>query len=240
MTIAGCRGPGGEPWTIECLELQGPGSRDAALAIADVLRQTEGIDGHGVHVRHDDESTRIYYGKYDRRIDRIRGLREIPEDLKTDLALVKELYDDRGRRIFLGARMVPQPVDDAGPREWDLQNVDGVYSLQVAVFFATTRVPDYKQAAADYVSALRKKGYQAYYHHGQSKSVVTVGVFGPEAVINRQGQLDYSNQVRELQRKEDFAYNLNNGAVWKAIVDGHEAQVRSLLVRIPPRPEPNP
>lgn len=231
---------GGEPWTIECLDLPGAGHREDSIAIAELLRRTEGIDADAVHVQHDEESSSIYYGRYYRRIDRLKGVRHIPDDLREDLAAIKELYDDLGRRIFLAARMVPQPLADVGPPEWDLRNVKGIYSLQVAVFFATPKVRDYKQAAVDKVSALRKKGYQAYYHHGDSQSVVTVGVFGGDAVVDYEGGIDYSPKVRALQRKEDFVYNVTNGAIWTAVVDGKRAPVRSLLVEIPVPREPVP
>lgn len=236
--VAGCQtGLRGEPWTIECLRLSDAEHQASAEAIADVLRQTAGINGKGVSVRHETDSSTIYYGTYYRKIDRMRGTREIPAALQKDLGVIKELYDDRGRRIFLGARMVARPVPDVGPPEWNLENVQGVYSLQVAVFFATLKVPNYKKAAVDQAAALRKKSYQAYYHHGQSKSVVTVGVFGSDAVVvDNEGRLGYSAEVHALQRKENFRYNMTNGAVWTASLDGQRAPVRSLLVRIP-KPE---
>ena len=233
LACAGCQTMRGEPWTIECLELPGPDHQTHATAIADVLRGTDGIDPEKVRVRHADDGSRVYYGRYLRRIDRLRGIRDIPEALRRDLEMIKELYDDRGRRIFLGARMVPMPIEDKGPPEWNLENVEGEYTLQVAVFFAAPEVPDFKQAAVSCARELRASGYEAYYHHGRSKSIVTVGVFGPGAVVRRGNVIDYSDEVRALQRQENFAYNLTNGAVWTASVDGEQAPVRSLLVRIP-------
>ncbi|NOS99333.1 MAG: hypothetical protein HOP29_01750 [Phycisphaerales bacterium] len=226
-------GARGEPWTIECLAIPGSANHDDAEQIADVLRRTVGIDAKAVFVRHTNDASTIYYGNYARRIDRLRGEREIPDVLKRDIGAIKDLGDERGRPLFLAARMVPLPTPDPGKPEWNLETANGTYSLQVAAFFATPEVTDYKKAAVDYVMELRKRNYEAFYHHGEANSVVTVGVFGAEAVIDRGGAVDYSDEVRALQRKESFAYNVTNGAIWKPKVGGQQAVVRSLLVRIP-------
>jgi len=233
MLIGGCRSMHGEGWTIECIELGGPDHRTNAGAVADALRMTPGVDPEEVSVRATHGTSAVLYGRYLRKIDRLRGTREIPDDLKRDLKMIKELTDEHGRRLFLAARMVPEPIADKGPDHWNLENASGEYTLQVAVFFPSPQVDDFKQAAVDYVAELRRKGYEAFYHHGESKSVVTVGVFGPDAVVTSGGRVGYSAQVRELQRKESFAYNVTNGAIWTAKVGGEEAPVRSLLVRIP-------
>lgn len=237
--VTGCRT--GEPWTIECFGFQGRDHHQTAESIAAVLGQAAGIDKRKVHVGHGPGKSTIYYGTYHRNIDRMKGTREIPDDLRRDLDLVRELVDDRGRRLFIGARMVRKPLPDVGSAEWNLQNVDGVYSLQVAAFEPIPQRRNYKQAAVNHARRLRLRGYHAYYHHDTARalSVVTVGIFGEDAVIKRDGRTTYSDEVRELQRKENFRYNLTNGAVWHAIIDGARAPVRSLLVRIPGRDNDN-
>jgi len=238
IPLIGCQR--GEPWTIECIQLNGPQHRETADSIADVLRETEGVDVASVQAVHDEVSSTIYYGTYHRDIDPESGSRQIPETLKRDLDAIKGLVDDQGRRLFLAARMVPKPLPDAGHPEWNLENVNGDYSLQVAVFFPSPEIKDRKKAAVDYVEKLRKKHYETFYHHGPSSSIVTVGVFGKDAVRERGGRLDYSEEVRALQRKENFAYNLTNGAIWNATLDGERGTVRSLLVKIPKRSSPTP
>lgn len=234
LGVTGCgRGLRGDPWTIECLAVSGVAHRGEVEAVAVVLRQADGIRSRDVRVVHTDEASRIYYGRYGRTIDRAQGVREIPKRLREDLKLIKELVDDNGRRLFIAARMVREPLPDVGPAEWDLANADGMYTLQVAAFEPTPDRPNYKQAAVDYATLLRSKGYEAYYHHGPANSEVTVGTFGAGAVFKRDGKPTYSEEVRSLQRKENFRYNLTNGGIWHAIVDGHKAPVRSLLVRIP-------
>ncbi len=233
LLAGGCVSQRGELWTIECLEVRGPEREETVETVAGVLRETSGIRPQDVSVIHETEGSRIMYGQYHRDLESATGNRDIPRRLRDDLAMLKALHDDRGRRLFVAARMVPMPVPDTGPPEWNLVNVTGVYTLQIGVFFATADLRDFKSAAVEYVKALRAKGYEAYYYHTDSKSVVTVGVFGEDAVVRSGGHVDYSREVRELQKSEAFAYNITNGAIWKARVDNTEAPVRSLLVKIP-------
>jgi len=240
LLVVGCRGGRGEPWTIECMKYSEPGHTEVVDSIADVLRKTPGIDAGKVHVRHDAEGSALYYGRYLRRIDRLKDERNIPDELKRDIEQVKQLYDDQGRRLFLAARMVPEPLEDVGPEEWNLVNANGEYTLQVGVFFPTTEFHDLKKAAVELVRELRKRGYEAYYYHDKTRSIVTVGTFGPDAVTVHENRVGYSPRVRALQEKESFRYNLTNGAIWynkyQTATGVVKQPVRSLLVRIPQKP----
>ncbi|MCH8878553.1 MAG: hypothetical protein IID34_01565, partial [Planctomycetes bacterium] len=227
--------PQGEPWTIECLILRDPDRRASAETIADVLRRTAGIRSDDVRVGHQGDVSTVWYSTYYRRIDRRAGTREIPDALRQDLTMIKELVDDHGRRLLVGARMVPSPLPVEERPEWDLRNADGRYTLQVAAFFTAPEVSNHKMAAVQYVEQLRKEGYEAYYHLGEAKSVVTIGAFGSEALVNRGGHLGYSERVRALQREGHFAYNLTNGRIWHQVVGANKAPVGSRLVAIPNR-----
>lgn len=244
LATLGCRGARGEPWTIECMKYAEPGHEQVIDSVADVLRKTPGIDSRKVRVAHEPEGSAIYYGRYFRRIDRLNDERSIPPELKRDLEQIKQLYDDQGRRLFLTARMVPVPVEDVGPPEWNLANATGEYTLQVGVFFPTPELRDFKRAAVEFVRELRKRGYDAYYYHDRTRSIVTVGIFGPDAVYVRDNRVGYSPQVRALQKKETFRYNLTNGAIWsnkyETATGVVKQPVRSLLVRIPKKPPPQP
>lgn len=250
LTIVGCQTPTqsggwtgsvfrpqGEPWTIECVGLAGPGHLENAAAIAEVLRRTDGINANAVRIERADDAAAIHYGIYYRKIDRLRGARPIPPILRADLAMLKSLVDEQGRRLFLAAHMIPIPVPDVGSEQWNLENVVGSYTLQVAAFFASPEIPNRKQAAVDYAAQLRKEGHDAFYHHGNATSIVTVGVFGTEALVRSGGVVRYSDEVRSLQRKAGFAYNVTNGAVWRPIVQGRTGVVKgtvtSQLVKIP-------
>jgi len=126
-----------------------------------------------------------------------------------------------------------------------LSTVQAKYSLQVAVFEPTGEFANYKQAAADHCAALRERGYEAYYHHGQASSVVTVGTFGPNAVKNvsngRVWRTVYSNEVTALQRDELLKYNLLNGHIYRVRdKDGTMVPMTSRLVEIPHEGEAEP
>ena len=256
LMLSGCSGnggggwfsPQGERWTILCLELRGPGCRESADRVADVLRKTSGIDRQEVQVFATSDSADIYYGTYYRRLDPLTGRRSIPKKMAADLTLLKELADDQGRHFFLHARSVPAPAPDVGRPEWDLRNAEGVYTLQVAVYMNDQKMHQRKRAAVEKVRQLRDKGFEAYYYHGHSRSMVTVGTFGPDALRDAHGQVRhvdiggeqrqiaqrYSDEVVALQRQEECAYNLTNDDIWYNKDDtGKLYPVESMLVRIP-------
>jgi len=221
---------------------------------ADTLRRTPGIRAESIVVRDEaDGLARLYYGTYQRRTDPKTNQRDMPPQMRADLDLLRELGDATGRRYFLRAIPVRAPTPDAGNPEWRLIDAPGVYTLQVAAFEPTDAFWEYKQAAAEYCKLLRDKGYEAYYHHTNTASMVTVGAFGPEAVVApvrspeqaRQGLVAlpvYSKQVLALQKEELLRYNLlNGGIVYVRQQPGQErVPVPSKLVEIPRRASENP
>ena len=232
---------GGAPWTIRCLELQGPHRNRHIDQIAETLRSTPGIKPNEVFTTDDrDGFARLYYGTYHRRTDPKTGKRSVPARLRKDLRLIKELGTGPGEYYFMKAMVVRMPTPDVGNPEWDLAKVDGVYTLQVGVFEPTDEFFAYKQAAAEFCALLRRKGYEAYYYHTNATSTVTVGSFGAEAVIPNPGRLpSYSAEVLALQQQDELLrYNLLNGAIYRARTDeGTMVRVPSRLVRIPQKEE---
>ncbi len=231
-------GTKGTPWTILCIELSGPERVSRVGDLANSLRNTPGIRAADVSVGDEpDGYARLYYGTYFRKTEKKTGKRSIPKALAQDMELIKQLGDASGRRYFLGAMVVRLPTPDVGNPAWDLAKANARYSLQVAVFEPTEDFWEYKQAAADYCEWLRKKGYEAYYHHSIASSVVTVGLFGPEAVIVRpNGLADYSEAVRTLQRDELMQHNLLNGGVYYVRDEkGNRTAMPSRLVELPKR-----
>lgn len=239
LSAGGCAASGagsGAPWTILCLELRDPAAAQQVEQIAETLRRTPGIRAGRVFVMNDPGGgARLYYGRYYRRTDPKTGRRSIPAKMRDDLSLLRQLGDEAGRRYFGLAMPVRVPVPDVGNPEWVLATLPAKYSLQVAVFEATDYFTDYKKAGAEYCKWLRERGYQAYYHHGSASSMVTVGSFGLEAVIQRPGgHTYYSNEVLALQRDEILKYNLVNGAILRVRNDdGVMVAVPSMLVEIP-------
>ena len=227
----------GMPWTILCLEVKGTYARPHVEQIAETLKRSAGIRAEDVFFSHDrDGASRLYYGRYFRRLDPKTGKRPIPRRLQEDLTFIKQLGAGPEQYLFLGAMMVPLPVADVGDPDWELSRNPGVYSLQVAVFEPTDHFWNFKQAAADYCAVLRKEGHEAYYHHGRATSEVTVGSFGEDALITPERGLPwYAPDVLKLQGSDElFQYNLLNGRIYRARNDqGQMVPVPSRLVRVP-------
>lgn len=233
----------GTPWTIQCIELSGHDRASHIEDFAKALRSTPVIRPGDVFVRHDEDGfARLYYGTYFRRTDPKTGKRDMPKQLTEDMELIKQLGDPSGRRYFLRAMIVRSPTPNVGNPAWDLARALAKYTLQVAAFEPTEDFWEYKQAAADYCEWLRKKGYEAYYHHSSSSSVVTVGLFGPDAVIERAAGLPYySDAVVALQRDELLKYNLLNGGIYYVREkDGKRVAMPSRLVEVPGGPGSKP
>lgn len=230
-----------EQWTILCSELSGPYHRDNCEALATTLRRTPAIRAREVRCEHDrdKQASRLFYGTYHRAIERGTGRRELPQRMRDDLKLIFELSDDRNLRVFGGSRAVVyiQPESTAR-QEWALVRAEGVYSLQIAVFYPEPGFTESRQAAVDFVAELRAEGHQAYYHHGNVRSMITVGLFGKSAVTEGQdGKLMLAPEVRALQASDPrFKYNYENGRVLKKKLGGTEYQAHSFLVKIP-KPE---
>lgn len=240
LLISGCAtSGGGAPWTIMCMERTGPDRVRYVNEVAATLKRTPGVRAGDVFSQDGpDGVARLYYGTFNRSMDANTGRYHTPRRLRGDLDLIKQLGADGGRPIFLGARSVRFPQPDVGNPEWNLRHVDAHYSLQVAVFEPRDTFWEFKQAAAEYCAYLRGRGHEAYYHHSEASSVVTVGAFGANAVITgADGLTYYSAEVQALQSVELLKHNLLNGAIYSARSDvGRKVRVPSRLVEIP-RPD---
>jgi len=236
-------GAKGAPWTIRCLERTGPGRQTQIAQFAEALKRTPGIRARDVFTFSDSGKTGLYYGYYKRATDPKTGVRDMPRQMRRDLDLIKQLDDGKGRRYFIAALPARIPTPNVGNPAWNLNNVTGMYTLQVAAFEAADNFSEFKQAAADYCEFLRGKGYDAYYHHADASSVVTVGLFGSDAVADdSQGQTylrQYSRQVAKLQQDELLKYNyVNGGIVYVIGPDGSRTPVPSFLVKLPNQKTP--
>ncbi len=238
IVVGGCAGAPrkGLPWTIVCLEATEPDHVIRLERIATTLRQTPGIRPADVRVTHGaDGAAVLHYGVYPRRRDRkTRKLSESPA-MRRDLRVVRELVDNSNHRFFARARTAPMPLADVGNPAWSLTNVEATYTLQVAVFEPTEKVWNYKEIASKYCGELRALGFEAYYFHGNASSMVTVGAFGPDALVRRaDGHTYYSRDVRTLRENDLLKYNLVNGGICRARNDeGQMVAVLSSLVLVP-------
>ncbi len=228
VTVLGCNGewrggsgsnwlqpfrPPGEDWSILCMEVWGPDRQLRSERIAETLRRTPGIRPADVRVVHSEEHSRIYYGSYWRTADKQTGDLKVPDEMKRDMRLIKDLAVD-GERFFYEARVLPAPTPDVGDPKWRLRNNPGEYTLRVAIFYNEPGFNERKKAAAEYCRELRERGYEAYYRHGDITSEVYVGSFGPDALVEKRQYGVLMNvpgpAVRALQRKENFMFELWN------------------------------
>lgn len=233
-------GSKGAPWAILCLELTGRTRHADIEQFAETLKRTPGIRPGEIFIHDESDGfSRLYYGKYYRKADAKTGKRLIPADMRKDLDLLRELAGPKGERYFLQSLPVRMPQGDVGNPEWALARANGVYTLQVAAFEPTDDFAEFKQAAADYCEVLRKKGYQAYYHHTPTLSMVTVGSFGEEVLyVGADKRNYYTEEVSRLQNDELLRYNVVNGAIVKVRDDkGKWVAIASRLVHIPRKAE---
>jgi hypothetical protein len=229
-----------EEWTILCAELTGPFHRDNCRALADSLRATPDIRPGDVRCDHDptNESSRLYYSKYRRTRHRTTNRLDTPKRLQTDMFIIFDLADDQKRRIFGDARAVRyiQP-EDLALRQWALTNAPGTYSLQIAVFYPEGDFTASRKLAGQLVAELRGQGHEAYFHHEEVMSMVTIGSFDESAVItSKEGALQLSAEILRLQAADPrFKYNYQNGRVINKKLDDTKYGSPSFLVRIPRR-----
>lgn len=227
--LPGCSATG-QKWSIQCVELVGSEHRVMCDRLAASLRNTPGMRSSQVIPVHEDAKnrSRLCYGKYYRRTDPQTGQLHIPAKMAKAMATIKNLTNPSGQRIFLGARMVPYPAPDVGDPRWNIERITKKHTLQVAVFYETDQFHERKQAAAAYTAQLRKEGFEAYYHHGETASEVTVGSFGE----------DLRQAVPEVSRlREHFKYALENGRYKWNRLDDKRYRIKPMVVTVPQRAE---
>ena len=114
-----------------------------------------------------------------------------------------------GAKMFQFALIVLLRGANPGPPEWDLANAGGAYTVKVAEFYD---VPESgyvgrKKFALEYCRELRKRDYEAYFHHGLFKSIVTIGTFPSMSVRRIQTRRGIRIEVRDSRiRKITLAF----------------------------------
>lgn len=223
----GCQGitPEGT-WAIRCITRVGPEQYSEAQQFAESLRRVDELDPKQVRVYTDTDGGHVYYGSFRRSFNQMTQAEEFKPDPTPALRLIRSLSYDGGRSFpFSGAILEEIPTEDVGPAQWDLTDVDGYWTLQVAVFYNTAEMTRRRQAAVEYCRELRLRGYEAYYYHSMSKSVVTLGAY-PEWVVTFREETPVSLTGRPAQKRtvveindpgllklqREFPDNLENGA----------------------------
>jgi hypothetical protein len=212
--------------------------RDPATHVKDATDFQERLAKHakwkGLFVLHKLGHSELYWGRY-----------PTVDAAAKNLTAAKAYRPPSGQPIFAQAITVPLPKPDIGPPEHNLKNAKGAYSLLVAVFKDVPEIKYYnrRQKAVQACEALRKEGYEAYFHHGPAVSDVTIGTFKPDSVrvVWREtgAQLEILDpQISRLQQR--FEWLLMNGNTISFIRrDPRTGQAvskerrRTYLVRIP-------
>ncbi len=176
------------------------------------------------------------------------------EQARRELAHVRNLElrsDGTPVKPYQGAILAPPWADESAGSmpEFDLRNAkaqygkDALYTLQVGIYGRIDRTrpdPDelmeYRQAAEQAVAQLRADGEEAFYYHGPTSSIVSVGIFDEEDHDPSTGVRGESPRLRAA--RESHPHNLLNG---KGIMETRrnasgrpvESLQRSALVAIP-------
>jgi hypothetical protein len=251
LTLAGCelnldggasrRGAApDEQWAVRLWEDKRPGHAQRIGQIKDELARRTGWDD--LWIVHEDHGSTLYWGTF-----------PSPSSSKAQKRLqeARAWRSDEGRRSFAEAILWKVSGDDElGPPEWRLSRAPGEYSVCIAVFHNVPAENFYgrKQAAVAYCRQLRESGTEAYYHHGRSRSSVTVGAFPASSVRRaRRGSEDtgvgYVEQVVDPRMKavlQRFPVMAVNGMREKVVVPtpgerfpSKQVVVKSYAVHIP-------
>ncbi len=158
-------------WQIMVEQIVGPQHRDIAMNVFTSLKVVKGLAANQFRITHGTNSSTITYGRYSSIDD--------PNAQKA-LKLIKFLVvATDGGRPFLDAHLEPVPTPDPPvPEKWLLKNVLGVWTLEIAKYHGKGR----KRNAVALVKTLRGSGEQAFVDHGLTSSIVTIGIFGANAV----------------------------------------------------------
>ncbi len=226
---AGARGGGGvvrEGWTIILMSFQGDEARRQAEAILPRIQQEAGLTRAFVEDRK--EGAVIAHGRY-------RG----PGDPRAR----EDLEEIRG--VLLGnAPAFPTaflaPLAEGGAegaipelnltRARELFGDRAQYTLQIAVYESAER-RDAMAKAEQAAATLRREGELAFYYHGPTRSMVTIGVFNDDDFDPTTGMM--SADLRAS--RERHPHNLYNGTGIEVRVGGQkEGRLQpSGLVQIP-------
>lgn len=234
-TVKAATEKGAEPakgWTIVLAAFRGEASETTAQAALATFKQIPELREAFMEKR--GEATIVGLGRF---------IQPAAGDAKESLERVHTLTLD-GQRPFAGAILAPpEAVTLVGSLpEYNLAlakqtfGKQVLYTLQVGVYtsvdpkqrITAADVAEFRRKAEEAVVKLRQEGEAAFYYHSDDKSMVTIGLFGNEALARTEPL-----GLRQLRGR--FPYNLYNGAGIRSRKAGQETIQPSLLVKIPER-----
>jgi len=226
---AGTSATGGEDaygrgWRIVLGTVSGPDAMERANEALANLREEANLPE--AYVEPQGDGAIIAYGSFDD-----------PESRSAQQALrrIRDI-EVRGVVVFGSAFLAPPPSGRDGARpELNLARVgeergeNAVYTLQVAVYESDDR-GEAMRAAEQAAVAYRRDGEEAFYYHGPNRSMVTIGVFGPDDYDPNGGVMD--QELADL--RDRHPHHLYNGQGVRERLAGGEARMQpTRLVRIP-------
>lgn len=208
-------------WAILIQSLEGPGHYTQAQRLIQRLATEAHLPDLWLQNR--DNQTHIF-----------RGLYADPNDpaARSDLRQTRmiKLAD---QRTFGSAELIPlgggSQTATADPL--DLRRHTGMYSLQIG-YYDEDFGPDFRKAAEQAARALREQDkVEAYFYHGQHRSMVTIGLFTDDDFEQQGVQRVYGRHIKALQEK--YPFNLGNGRTVIQTIGGQNAgEQSSFLVRV--------
>ncbi len=191
-----------------------------------IARRDQLASAHGrgdLHVRSTSSGSAVMLGSHENAAD---------PGAQRDMAWARGLVVGE-TRPYQRAFLAPPAVGSRGSRpEFNLTGAkktygkSAIYTLQIGVWELDDRAKARAEAERE-VIRLRQEGQEAFYYHGQKRSMVTVGVFSAADYDAVTGKIDPA--VRLAQKI--YPHNLLNGEKYRA--RGESRFVSSALVRIP-------
>jgi hypothetical protein len=204
---SGSVAPKDAQWTIYCASITGPNHVEQANQVkADLMKMSALRDWYVIH---QEAESVLYYGFY-RAYNDQKDAKESAR-AQTDRKSIANLPDKMDNRPFARAMFVPiDAPDPAAPKEWNLANAKGYWSLQIAAYKDS---PQRKAAAVEAVRAARAQGVEAYYFHGPTSSSVCIGAWPREALreqdSDRGEAIDPTQDILVLEKPLPFNTNVD-------------------------------
>ena len=211
-------------WSIFLRSFSGPDAQTRASQFADALATQWGLSEAFAESR--ESGSTVLYGHYEEMSS---------AQAQNDLASIRSMGDG-ANKLFPAAFLLHRQGSGEGRYpEIALRSAreefgnSTLFTLQIGVYDSSDRTESMR-AAEDAALALRQQGEQAFYHHGPSRSMVTIGVFSLRDFDPQTGRT--SKRLDALREK--YPHNLFNGmGLREHTVTGSSRIQPSGLVMIP-------